>query len=305
MRLAMMGSGGVGGYFGARLAQAGQEVTFIARGAHAEAMRRQGLRVQSGSGDFQVQPVRVVEDPAQAGTVDAVILAVKLWDSETAARAIVPMVGPATTVVSLQNGIAKDELLARAVGREHVIGGVTHVAAVIAEPGVIRHTGTLQRVTLGELDGSTSARVEALVAVFRAGGVDATASPDIRSATWEKFVFLTAVSGMTALTRSPIGPIREHPRTRSMLIDALRETVAVARAEAVALPDSVVDKLVAQIDALAPQMLSSMAQDLLRGRRLELEFLSGTVARLGEKHALAVPAHRAIEAALILHAQGA
>jgi 2-dehydropantoate 2-reductase len=305
MKLAMMGSGGVGGYYGARLAQAGHEVTFIARGAHAEAMRRQGLRVQSGAGDFQVQPVRVVEDPAQAGSVDAVILAVKLWDSEAAARAIVPMVGPATTVVSLQNGIAKDEVLAQAVGREHVIGGVTHIAAVIAEPGVIRHTGTLQRVTLGELDGSTSARVEALVAAFRAGGVDASASRDIRGATWEKFVFLTAVSGMTALTRSPIGPIREHPRTRSLLTDALRETAAVARAEGVALPDGMVDKQLAQIDALAPQTLSSMAQDLLRGRRLELNFLSGTVARLGEKHTLAVPAHRAIEAALILHAQGA
>jgi 2-dehydropantoate 2-reductase len=256
-------------------------------------------------GDIHLNPVRVVEDAAQVGPVDAAILAVKLWDSEAAARAMVALIGPSTVAVSLQNGIDKDEVLARAVGREHVVGGVTHVAAVIAEPGLVVHTGTLQRIALGELGGLPSARVDSLVAAFRGAGVDANASPDIRRATWEKFVFLTSVSGMTALTRKPIGAVREHPSTRSMLVDALAEATAVARAEGVNLPQSFPEEQLALVDALAPKTLSSMAQDLLRGRQLELEFLSGAVCRLAARHAVPVPAHRAIYAGLVLHAQGA
>jgi 2-dehydropantoate 2-reductase len=302
MKILMMGSGGVGGYYGARFAQTGHEVTFVARGAHAHAIREQGLRVRSELGDVHLRPARVVEDPAEAGTADLAVVAVKLWDSEAAARAIVPAVGPATTVLSLQNGVDKDEVMARAVGAARVVGGTTHIGVSIAEPGVIAHAGRLQRVTVGELDGSRSPRIEAIAAAFRAAGVDTTVSDDIRRVIWEKFVFLSALSGMTALTRKPIGEVRAHPATRAMLLEALRETTAVARAEGAALEESFADRQLELADSFPPGMLASMAHDLLRGRRLELPWLSGAVVQRAAKHHIPVPAHRAIYAALILHA---
>jgi 2-dehydropantoate 2-reductase len=303
MKIAMMGSGGVGGYYGARLAQSGNQVTFIARGKHAEAMRKSGLRVRSELGDAHLSPLRVVENPAEAGVQDLVVVAVKLWDSESAAQALGPMIGAQTIAVSLQNGVDKDEVLAQHAGREHVIGGVTHIGAVIAEPGVIAHTGKMARVTLGELDGSRSARVERVAEAFRKAGVETVISDDIRRSTWEKFVLLTALSGMTALTRKPVGAVREHPATRAMLLDALRETAEVARAEGAKLEENFPQKQLQAIDAFPPPMLSSMAQDLLRGNRLELDWLSGAVVRRGEKRGIATPAHRAIYAGLVLHAK--
>ncbi len=299
MKIVMMGSGGVGGYYGARLQQAGHEVSFVARGAHAEAMRRSGLRIRSELGDAELK-VRVLDDPAAAGPSDLVVVAVKLWDTGSAARAVARV--PRADVVSLQNGVDKDEVLAGAVGRDRVLGGVTHIGAVIAEPGVVAHTGKLQRVTLGELDGSSTPRLLAAADAFRSAGVETIVSGDIRRVTWEKFVFLTALSGMTALTRKPIGEIRAHPATRAMLLDALREAAAVARAEGVPLDEEFVQKQLQLIDAFPAAMLSSMAQDLLRGRKLELPWLSGAVVRRAEKYGLAVPAHRAIDAGLVLHA---
>jgi 2-dehydropantoate 2-reductase len=302
MKILMMGSGGVGGYYGARFAQSGHEVTFVARGAHAQAIRERGLRVRSELGDVHLHPARVVDDPAQAGTPDLVVVAVKLWDSEAAARAVAKAAGPATTVLSLQNGVDKDEVMARAVGPARVVGGTTHIGVSIAEPGVIAHAGRLQRVTVGELDGSRSQRIEAIGAAFRAAGVDTTVSDDIRRVIWEKFVFLSALSGMTALTRKPIGAVRAHPATRAMLLEALRETTAVARAEGAALEESFPDRQLELADSFPPGMLASMAHDLLGGRRLELPWLSGAVVKRAEKHGIPVPAHRAIYAALILHA---
>ena len=299
MKIVMMGSGGVGGYYGARLQQAGHEVAFVARGAHADAMRKNGLRIRSELGDAQLS-VRVLEDPAQAGAADLVVIAVKLWDTEDAARAVARV--PRAAVVSLQNGVDKDEVLAGALGRDRVLGGVTHIGAVIAEPGVIAQTGKLQRITLGELDGSSTPRLQAMADAFRSAGVETVVSDDIRRVTWEKFVFLSALSGLTALTRKPIGEVRANPATRSLLIEALREAVAVARAEGAGLDDAFAQKLLQTIDSLPAGMLSSMAQDLLRGRRLELPWLSGAVVRRAEKHGLRVPAHQAIQAALILHA---
>jgi len=299
MKIVMMGSGGVGGYYGARLQQAGHEVAFVARGAHAEAMRKNGLRIRSELGDAQLS-VRVLEDPAQAGAADLVVIAVKLWDTEDAARAVARV--PRAAVVSLQNGVDKDEVLAGALGRDRVLGGVTHIGAVIAEPGVIAQTGKLQRVTLGELDGSSTPRLQAMADAFRSAGVETVVSDDIRRVTWEKFVFLSALSGLTALTRKSIGEVRANPATRSLLLEALREAVAVARAEGAGLDDAFAQKLLQTIDSLPAGMLSSMAQDLLRGRRLELPWLSGAVVRRAEKHGLRVPAHQAIQAALILHA---
>lgn len=302
MKIVMMGSGGVGGYYGARLAQAGHEIVFVARGAHASAIRSGGLRVKSELGDVRVQPARVVEDPAQAGVADLIVVAVKLWDSEPAAAAIRPIVGAQTTVVSLQNGVDKDEVLAAAVGRAHVIGGVTHIGAIIAEPGLIAHTGKLQKITLGELDGGSSPRVQAIAAVLQGAKIDTVESDDIRRVTWEKFVFLTSLSGLTALTRKPVGAVREHPATRALLLDALREAAAVARAEGVKLDPGVPEQQLKMMDGLAPSMLASMAQDLLRARRLELEWLSGAVVRRGDARGVPTPVHRAIYAALVLHA---
>jgi 2-dehydropantoate 2-reductase len=303
MKIAMMGSGGVGGYYGARLAQSGHEVSFIARGAQGEAMRKSGLRVKSELGDLHLQPVRVFENPAQVGQVDLVVLAVKLWDTEKTAASLGPMIGPQAAVVSLQNGVDKDEILSRAVGREHVIGGVTHIGVVIAEPGVIAHTGKLARVTLGELDGSQSKRLGKIVEAFKGAGVETILSEDIRRVTWEKFAFLTAVSGLTALTRKPIGEVRSHPATRALLHEALREAAAVARAEGAALPDDFADAQLRLVDSLPPAMLSSMAQDLLRGRPLELEWLSGAVVRRGERKGIPTPVHCGIYAGLVLWAQ--
>jgi 2-dehydropantoate 2-reductase len=299
MKLVMMGSGGVGGYYGARLQQAGHEVAFVARGAHAEAMRKSGLRIRSELGDAAL-PVHVIEDPAQGGAADLVVIAVKLWDTEDAARAVARV--PGAAVVSLQNGVDKDDVLANAVGRDRVLGGITHIGAVIAEPGTIVHTGKLQRVTLGELDGSRTPRLQSALDAFRSAGVETVASDDIRRVTWEKFVFLTALSGMTALTRKPIGEVRSHPATRAMLLDALREAVAVARAEGARIDEAFAQKQLEMMDTLPAGMLSSMAQDLLRGRRLELPWLSGAVVRRAERHGTPVPTHRAIYAGLVLHA---
>ena len=299
MKIVMMGSGGVGGYYGARLLQAGNEVAFVARGAHAQAMRKKGLRIRSELGDAHLS-VRVIEDPAQAGPTDLAVIAVKLWDTEEAARAVARV--PGAAVVSLQNGVDKDEVLAKAIGRDRVLGGVTHIGATIAEPGIIAQTGKLQRVTLGELDGSRTPRLQAAVEAFRSAGVETIASDDIVRVTWEKFTFLCALSGMTALTRKPIGEVRAHPATRAMLLDALREAVAVGRAEGARLDESLAQKQLEAMDALPPAMLASMAQDLLRGRRLELPWLSGAVVRRAETHGLRVPTHQAIYAALVLHA---
>jgi 2-dehydropantoate 2-reductase len=299
MKIVMMGSGGVGGYYGARLLQAGHEVAFVARGAHAQAMRKKGLRIRSELGDAHLS-VRVIDDPAQAGPTDLAVIAVKLWDTEDAAKAVARV--PGAAVVSLQNGVDKDDVLSAAVGRDRVLGGVTHIGAVIAEPGIVAQTGKLQRVTLGELDGSRTPRLQAAVEAFRSAGVETIPSDDIIRVTWEKFVFLTALSGMTALTRKPIGEVRAHPATRAMLLDALREAVALARAEGARLDESFAQKQLDVVDTLPPAMLSSMAQDLLRGRRLELPWLSGAVVRRAEKRGILVPTHQAIYAALVLHA---
>jgi 2-dehydropantoate 2-reductase len=301
MKILIFGSGGVGGYYGARLQQAGHEVSFVARGAHAAAMRSKGLRVQSAAGDVHLQ-VRVLETPEPA---DLILLAVKLWDTESAAKAIAKVVNARTAVVSLQNGIDKDEVLAAAVGAEKVVGGVAHISAVIAQPGVIAHTGKLARVTIGELKGGTSERVERIATAFKESGVEVKVSEDMRRATWEKFCFLTAFSGLTSLTRKPIGRIRENAVTRALLMDALHEAAAVARAEGAQLAETFEQQTLVQFDSLAPNMMSSMSQDLLRGGPLELPWLSGAVVRRAAKHGIAVPSHRAIQAALVLYEQGA
>jgi len=305
MKIAMMGSGGVGGFFGGRLAHAGYDVSFIARGAHLAAMRERGLVIENApQGDIHIPKVRATDDPAALGTVDLVIVSVKLWDTEAAARQIGPLVGPSTGVLSLQNGVIKDDILRREFGTAAVMGGVGYVATHIARPGVIHQTGTMQRIVLGEYDGRKSARAEFLHQALLRAGVDAELSEDVRKAIWEKYVFLVGLSATTTTMRRPIGPIRENPQTRAFLLDVMRETVVVGRAHGVALAEDYAESRLAFADGLPADMTSSMHHDLERGNPLEVAWLSGGVVQLGKEKSIPTPVNRAVCDILALHAAG-
>ena len=305
MNIAVMGSGGAGGFFGGRLAHAGYDVSFIARGAHLAAMREQGLTIENEpQGNIHIPRVKVTEDPATIGIVDVVLIAVKLWDTDAAARAVEPLVGPNTAVVSPQNGVIKDDILRRAFGEAAVMGGVGYVAARISRPGVIHQTGTMQRFILGEYDGRRSERVEALHAALLRAGVKAEISDDIRRTLWEKYVFLVGLSGSTTTMRSTIGPIRENPQTRAFLFDLMKETVAVGRAHGVNLPEDYAEQRLAFVDTMATDMTSSMHHDLNSGNPLEVPWLSGGVVQLGQPVGVPTPANRAVWDILALHAGG-
>ncbi len=304
MKIAVMGTGGVGGWFGARLALAGEDVTFIARGAHLQAIRAAGLKVLAPAGDMLVRPASATDDPAQVGPVDIVLFAVKLWDTESAAEACRPLVGPATGVVCLQNGVDGEAAIGRVLGAAHAVGGVAHIAALIEAPGVIRQNGTLARLTFGELDGSRSARLERLHAACLRAGFETKLSDAIETDIWEKFVFLVGLSGATSVTRMPIGAILGDPDTRALFVALMEETATVGRARAVGLPDTLIADLMRFSEGLPAAMKASMLGDLERGNRLELPWLSGAVVRLGRELGLATPANAIVYAALKLHAAG-
>jgi len=305
MKILVMGSGGVGGFFGGRLAHSGCDVTFVARGAHLEAMRTHGLVIENkAQGDIRLAQVKVTDDPASAGRVDLVLISVKLWDTESAARAVKSNVGPRTAVLSLQNGVIKDDILRTEFGETAVMGGAAYVATHISRPGVILQTGPLQRVVIGEYDGRRTARVEALHAALVKAGVEATIAPDIRRTLWEKFTFLVGLSGTTATMRMPIGPIRSNLQTRAFLFEIMKETVAVGRALGVALPENYAEDRLRFADSVPADMTSSMHHDLERGNRLEVEWLSGGVVQLGAQAGIPTPANRAVWDILALHSQG-
>lgn len=305
MHVTVMGTGGVGGYFGARLAQAGQNVHFVARGAHLAAIRQHGLRVESPRGNLHLRGVQVTDDPASIGRTDLVIFGVKLWDTEASAAAIRPLVGEHTAVISFQNGVVKDDILKRLLGERAVAGGVGYIAATIAEPGLIRHTGAMQKLVFGEYDGQPSERLRRFADACAAAGIDHELSSNIRRALWEKFVFLVGLSGTTAAVRVPIGPIRSHPQSRAFLHDLMDEAVQVARAEGVDLPTGFADDRLAFCDQLPATMTSSMHHDLQRGSRLELPWLSGDVVARGQRLGIATPCNRAVFDLLAVHAEGA
>jgi 2-dehydropantoate 2-reductase len=304
MRIAVMATGAVGGYFGARLAQAGHEVAFVARGRQLEALRARGLRVESPLGDVHLQNVEVTDEPGTIGTVDLVLFAVKLWDTLAAAEAIRPVLRQETAVMSFQNGVVKDDVLAQVLGAEHTIGGVCYIAAAIAEPGLIRHSGTLGKLVFGEYDGSLSPRVLQFRDACADSGIDAEISDRIEQAIWEKFVFLVGLSGTTSLARSPIGPIRSHPRSRAFLHDAMAEVVQVARALGVPLPADYADGRLAFADRLPAGMTSSMHHDLEHGNRLEVAWLSGDVVQRGATLGVATPCNRAVFDILSMYSEG-
>jgi 2-dehydropantoate 2-reductase len=304
MKIAFMGAGGVGGLIGARLAKAGCDVSFVARGAHLAAMRKDGLRLESSVGEIHLPKVQATDDPATIGKVDLVVFAVKLWDTEAAARAIAPLLGPDTGVLSLQNGVRKDDILRPIVGEKALMGGVAYMGTAISRPGVIHHTGTMQRVVFGEYDGRRSARAEALLGYLQKSGIDGQLSTDVRRSIWEKFVFLVAMAAVTASIRLPIGPIRSHPLTRQFYLDALREAATVGRAHGIGLPENFAEERMAFVDTLPDTMTASLQLDLERGNPLEVEWLSGSVVELGAAVGVPTPIHRAVRDILILHAKG-
>jgi 2-dehydropantoate 2-reductase len=305
MRIAVMGSGGLGGLYGGRLAHAGFDVTLIARGAHLAAMNDQGLLLESEArGNVHLPRVHATDDPATVGTVDYVLISVKLWDTEGAVTAIRPMVGPQTAVISLQNGVIKDDILRGAFGEDAVIGAVAYVATNLARPGVIRQTGPMQRFLFGEYDGRRSDRAERLLDALLQAGIQAEISDDIRRTIWEKYVFLVGLSGTTATMRSTIGPIRANVRSRGFLHELFKETVAVGRAHGVRLPENYADERLAFIDTVPSTMTSSMHHDLEKGNKLEVAWLSGGVVELGRAVQVPTPMNRAVWDVLALHANG-
>ncbi len=304
MKIVMMGSGGVGGYFGARLAAGGADVHFVARGAHLEAMRVQGLSIEGGPAPLHVSRVQATDDPSSIGIADFVLIAVKLWDTTAAIEQVKPIVGPHTTIISFQNGVLKDRYLVDAFGASRIMSGVGYVATTIDRPGVIRQTGPMQRLLFGEVDGTISERGKRLLDACLKGGIAAQLSPDIRREIWQKYVFLVGLSGTTTTIRKSIGPIRENAQTRAFLLDVMREVVAVARGQGIDLPSDYAEQRLVLADDVAHDMTSSMHHDLERGNRLEVRWLSGGVAELGAAVGVPTPLNRAIADILALHSVG-
>jgi 2-dehydropantoate 2-reductase len=305
VRIAIMGSGGVGGYFGARLVQGGDDVHFIARGAHLAAMRERGLAIEGGPRPIHLPKVSVSDEAKTIGPVDVVVFCVKLWDTEIAARQLLPLMQSETAVISFQNGVQKDDMLRPIIGEKALVGGVAYVGTAIGRPGVIVQTGSVERLAFGEYDGRRSARVDAFYAACRRGGINAEISEDIRRSIWEKYVSLVAMSGATTSMRQTIGPIRSNPLTRQFLLDLAREVVAVGRAHGVKLPEDYAEQRMPFVDAWPPEMTTSMHHDLQQGKPLELRWLSGGVVDLGAAVGVPTPTNRAVRDILALHADGA
>src|SRR5271166_6066788 len=305
MRIAVIGAGGVGGAFGAALAKAGADVTFVARGAHLKAIRDNGLRIEGGRGETILNPATATDDPATIGSVDFVLFCVKLWDVETAGAAIKPLIGPTTAVIPLQNGIDASERLIPILGARAVMGGVAQISATITKPGVILQTGAFMRLIFGELEGGKGARGDAFLSLCQQAGFDATHSDRIVTELWMKFILLATNSAITAATRSPVGRLRDDPDIAPLFLRAAKEVAAVGRARGVKLPDDAADKTVAFFRTAPPGMMASMAYDLIRGNRIELPWLSGKVVALGRELGVPTPVHEVLFAVLKPFVNGA
>jgi 2-dehydropantoate 2-reductase len=300
VRIAVFGTGGVGGYFGGRLAEAGEDVVFIARGEHLAAIREQGLRVSSVAGDFIIRPAAATDTPVAVGPVDLILVGVKAWQVSAAALAMRPLIQPLTVVLPLQNGIEAPQQLAEVLGERHVLGGLCRILAFVGGPGYIRHTGVEPYLAFGELNNSSSERTEQLVETFsRAQGIRVEIPADIQVAMWSKFLFIASLSGMGAVTRVPIGEIREHPETREMLIQAMEEIHTIALRRGIRLPDDIVATTLDLIDGVPPEGTASMQRDVMEGRPSELDAQSGAVVRLGQQMGVEVPVHSFIYRALL------
>jgi 2-dehydropantoate 2-reductase len=299
MKTLIMGTGGVGGYYGGLLAQQGHEVTFIARGAHLNAIRQEGLKVKSVHGDFTVFPVGATENPGEPEGTELILFCVKAYNTDEAARSIRPALGPQTVVMSLQNGIDAAERIEKVVGSEHVIGGVTWLSSAVEAPGVIQQVSQFRRIALGELGGGLSKRIESISEAFKNTGITVEASEDIRKVLWTKLVFITAISSLGSLTRLPLGDYRSIPETRSLLASLMKEVQAVARAQGTGLDGDVVEKWLEFIDASAGRIKPSMQLDIEAGHRTELESIVGVVGRKGRELGIPTPAVDFVYASLL------
>lgn len=303
MRVAIMGSGGVGAYVGSRLQAAGENVSFIARGAHLEAMRRDGLRIESPAHPLHLSFVKATENPSDIGPVDLIIFAVKLWDTEAAARSLGPMIGEQTRILTLQNGIDSISMIAPHVADAQVRGGVIYVSAVIDRPGVIRSPGGLHMIVADAANGDP-VMAELFAACARATALDAKPTDDIDIVIWEKFIALTALSGSTSLLRASMGQILGHAETRIFQRQLVDESIAVARAAGKLARESLGDEIITKLQGMPYAFRSSMSEDLERGKPLELRWLSGRVHHLGLQYGVSTPGHSAVYRALVLHELG-
>jgi 2-dehydropantoate 2-reductase len=299
MHIVIFGAGGVGGYFGGRLAKAGETVTFIARGEHLQALLSNGLIVESINGDFTVQPVIATDDTSKVRNVDAILVCVKTWQIPAAAKAILPMLGPDTFVIPLGNGVEAPKQLAEILGIEHILGGLCRIASRIASPGHIQHTGIDPSIAFGELDNHPSSRTRNLLQSFTNAGVAAEIPPDINVAVWQKFLFICAVSGIGAVTRVPIGMFRSQAGTRQLLEDALDECYSVAIAQGIHLPVGSVADTLAYIDSLASGTMASMQRDIMEGHPSELDAQNGAIVHMGRKYNIPTPVHSFIYYSLL------
>ena len=305
MRIAAMAAGAVGGYFGARMAAAGHDVFFVARGANLAAMKANGLKLESVHGDLHLPKPNVTDDPKSVGAVDIVLFAVKLWDTETAAELARPLVGPNTRVITLQNGVDSVERVAPILGVEQAVGGAAYIATVIASPGVIKQTSHFAKMRFGRSDRKPDAVLQAFADAGKAAKVDVDISTDINVELWEKFIFLTAMSGSTASMREPIGVIRADPETRAFFRALMEEAYAVGKAKGVALAaDFVEERMDFMMNKVEPGMKASMAHDLERGNRIELDWLAGKVRSLGRALNIPTPASDTVYTVLKLHRLG-
>ncbi|MGB6311518.1 MAG: 2-dehydropantoate 2-reductase [Pseudolabrys sp.] len=305
MRIAAMAAGAVGGYFGARLAAAGHDVFFIARGAHRDAIVKNGLKIESVHGDMHLAKPNVTDDPAEAGPVDIVLFAVKLWDTESAAEAARPLLGPDSRLITFQNGIDSVDRLSAVLGADRVVGGAAYIATVMASPGVIRHTSQFAILRIGRADKKPDAKLSAFVDAGKAAKLDINLSADIQRELWQKFIFLTAMAGSTASLRSTIGPIIADPELREFFHALMEEAFAVGKAKGVALDHAYIDeRMNFLVNKIEPGMRASMAHDLERGNRLELDWLAGKVRALGREFGIPTPASDTVYTVLKLHRMG-
>lgn len=296
MRIAVMGTGGVGGYFGGMLARAGHDVVFIARGAHLAAIRQDGLRVKTVHGDFTVQAPAT--DTGDVAPVDLILFCVKAYHTAEAGRAIAPLVGDETLILSLQNGVDNEDKLAAMHGAEHVLGGVCYISSAVTAPGVITQVSGPRSIVFGELDGSITLRAERVHDAFVGAGIDTTLSDDVEEAMWTKFLFICAFSGVASVARSTVGELLALPETRGLLRETMAEAAAVGRACGVDLPAGIVDQMMQTLEGFAPETKASMLVDVEKGNRVEIDALNGAVARLGAERGMPTPANGFIYAAL-------
>jgi 2-dehydropantoate 2-reductase len=305
MRVAVVGAGAVGGLVGGFLARSGVQVAFVARGRHLVALRERGLRVESPRASFHLATVEAAEDPAALAPAEVVLIAVKGWQVPEVAARIAPLVAEGGFVVPLENGVEAPDVVAKVLGEERVLGGVCHLAAWLEAPGVVRHTGDLFRVTVGELPGGTSPRAEALAGALRAAQVDAAVAEDIQAVMWEKFLFIAAFGAVGAVARAPVGAVRAIPETRSLLSAAMEEIAAVARARGVRISGAAVQRALSIVDGFPPSVTASMQRDIQGGRPSELHDQTGAVVRLGRQAGVAVPVNEMLLAALLPQEQAA